>query len=1077
MSSHRLSEVSLSFRDACLPEPAARVFRRMRKLTSCFPALAYGALLPAAVVFAQSSASLSGVVVDAAGAVVPGAHIVLSDAEHGFLRDITTGREGIYAFTQLNPGTYTLRAIKPGFALLTVESLVLSVDDRKSLRLKLDVGVVGQSLTVTAGTAGLTYDPSTGSTIDHDFIENLPINGRSFQSLIELSPGVVTTSSGFGESGQISVNGQRSNANYYTVDGVSANTDVSPSPALGQSGSGSTPGFSALGTTSNLISVDALQEFKVQTSSFAPEFGRTPGAQVSIVSRGGTNSLHGTLFDYFRNDKLDANDWFSDQAGLPKAATRQNDFGGVLGGRIIRNRTFFFISYEGLRLRQPRTALESVPDTLVRKSATAALKPYLNAFPVANGPELGGGGAQFSGTYSDPSSTDSVSGRIDHRINSKFQFFARFEYAPSNTTARGNGLSTPNTVSSTSVDTTAGTTALTTVVGAHTTNDLRFNFTHSSAASNSTLDNYGGAAPLTDAEVFPTGLSSQTGFYQLSVAGYGGFALGKLAGNGQDQFNLVDSFSLVRRNHQLRFGVDYRRLASTYAPQAYSEALTFTGLTGGFGSLTSGTAAVLAVSASGEARHPIFSNYSAYAQDTWQVNPRLTLTYGLRWDINPAPVNNGGSAPLALKSLSDYSIASSGTPIYKTTWGNVAPRLGIAYQLNQASGKEMVLRVGGGIFYDLGYGSIGNTFSAAPYSNSTLTYGSPFPPAGAQIAAPKLPAAAPYAQAAAADPNLSLPRVYQWNVTLHRNLGGNQSLSLAYVGSAGRDLLRLQTLTNPAPQFQQLALTTNAAVSDYHALQLQFQRKLAHNLRGQASYTWSHSIDTASSDSAIGSTVGLLGNERGASDFDIRHNFTAAASYGIPSPKEGMLHTLFGNWWTDATARIRSATPYDVLAVSTSEPGFGPGAGGPPIGGTSTSSRPDYVYGQPLYIDDPSSPGGRRLNPKAFAFPPGNRQGTLGRNVLRGFGAGQLDLTLRRDIRLRERLNLQVRAEAFNVFNHPNFANPSVSSGATLGSQQFGQSTQMLNQSLNGLGGSGGLNSLYQMGGPRSMQLSLKLSF
>jgi hypothetical protein len=193
-----------------------------------------------------------------------------------------------------------------------------------------------------------------GTVVDRNFVENLPLNGRSFQSLFELTPGVVMTRATFNEQGQFSVNGQRANANYFMVDGVSANIGVSAGAAPGQSAAGSLPALTALGTTNNLVSVDALEEFRILTSSYAPEFGRTPGAQISITTRSGSNKFSGTIFNYFRNDALDANDWFANNRGLKRAAIRQNDFGGVLGGPIARDHAFFFFSYEGLRLRQPQ---------------------------------------------------------------------------------------------------------------------------------------------------------------------------------------------------------------------------------------------------------------------------------------------------------------------------------------------------------------------------------------------------------------------------------------------------------------------------------------------------------------------------------------------------------------------------------------------------------------------------------------------------------------------------------------------------------------------------------------------------
>src|SRR4029453_6871554 len=235
-----------------------------------------------------------------------------------------------------------------------------------------------ETLTVEAGAPLVNTESGAVSTvIDRTFVENLPLNGRSFQTLIALTPGVVLTTATFAEQGQFSVNGQRPDANYFTVDGVSANFGVTGYIAMVETASGAAPAVSASGGTNSLVSVDAMEEFRIQTSSFAPEFGRTPGGQISIVTRSGTNAFHGTLSEYFRNDVLDARDWFVNFNSLAKPAERANDFGGVLGGPVRKDKTFFFFSYEGLRLRQPSTQQTVVPDNQSRQLAPATMRPYL----------------------------------------------------------------------------------------------------------------------------------------------------------------------------------------------------------------------------------------------------------------------------------------------------------------------------------------------------------------------------------------------------------------------------------------------------------------------------------------------------------------------------------------------------------------------------------------------------------------------------------------------------------------------------------------------------------------------------
>ncbi len=282
-----------------------------------------------------------------------------------------------------------------------------------------------------------TENATVSTVVDRQFAENLPMNGRSFQTLIQLTPGVVVVPTNVVDAGQFSVNGQRAASNYWMVDGVSANVGVSSGAVPGNGFGGTLASFSALGGTNSLVSVDAMQEFRIQTSTYAPEFGRTPGAQVSIATRSGTNQFHGTLFNYLRNDVLDANDWFADNAGLVKPKERQNDFGGTFGGPIFKSRTFFFFSYEGLRLRLPQIALSTVPDLAARQSAIAAMQPYLNAFPLPNGTDdAATGAAQFNASYSNAASLDAYSIRFDHKLNAAWSLFGRYNDSPSRIVGR-----------------------------------------------------------------------------------------------------------------------------------------------------------------------------------------------------------------------------------------------------------------------------------------------------------------------------------------------------------------------------------------------------------------------------------------------------------------------------------------------------------------------------------------------------------------------------------------------------------------------------------------------------------------
>jgi hypothetical protein len=500
----------------------------------------------------------------------------------------------------------------------------------------------------------------------------------------------------------------------------------------------------------------------------------------------------------------------------------------------------------------------------------------------------------------------------------------------------------------------------------------------------------------------------------------------------------------------------------------------------------------------------LFQNLGVFGQDTWRIRPRLTITYGLRWDLDLAPSSTSGPnlpgvTGYDLNDLSNLVLAPAGTPPFKTRYGNVAPRLGLAYQVSQNQEWQTVLRGGFGVFYDLATSQAGNAFSSCcyPYGSSNLLFGGTFPLSLAAAAPPPIvpPNASNNQILFGFDPHLRLPYTLEWNVAVEQALGKQQSISASYIGSAGRRLLQAADITLPNLNVAEAILFGNTASSEYNALQLQFERRMSRGLQVLASYTWSHSID----DGSAGSTGSfsnrlsgaLNGNaNRGPSDFDIRNTFSAGLTYDLPAPKiNAFTRAILHGWSLQSLVLARSAPPVDVSDGSFSQLSFS---------GVQADIRPDVVPGQPLYLFGSqcigalgsSCPGGKGFNPAAFKDPPIDpvtmlpiRQGNLGRNALRGFGATQWDLGVHRDFPIHELLKLQFRAEMFNVLNHPNFGPPR---GAFLSAQNggpagFGLSTQTLGQSLSGgfggnLGG-GAFDPLYQLGGPRSIQFALKLAF
>jgi len=1016
---------------------------------------------------AVSSATLSGRVTDPNGLVIVGAKVEATNVGTNVTFSSETNGEGFFVISNIPPGRYRVTVEKQGFQSIVKPDVELHVQDTIALNFAMQVGSIIQSVMVESGAPLVKTETADVSTlVNRQFVENLPLNGRSFQSLITLTPGTVLTTATVDNPGQFSVNGQRANSNYFTVDGVSANIGVADNPSLLQSG-GSTPALSAAGGTNSLVSVDALQEFKILTSTYAPEFGRTPGGQVQIVTRSGTNRFSGTLFEYFRNDALDANDWFANSRRQPKPAERQNDFGGVFGGPVIKNRTFFFFSYEGLRLRQPLTRITDVPSLSTRATVPASIQTYLNAFPIPNGPDrvingVPNGLAEFAASFSNPSTLNATSIRVDHTLNDRLTLFGRYNYAPSGTDQRGGQFgSTLSTVARTKYRTQTLTFGSTQSFTSNLSNDFRFNYSKTSTNTFFILDGFGGAVPPADALLFPSFTSPQNSAFAFFVFGGTGtnFRAGKIQKNIQDQVNIVDNLSLIVGSHQLKFGVDYRRLAPLRGGRTYQQLAQSPTVA----PLLLGRVPSVLIDQLEPGVGLIFNNFSAYAQDAWKVKPRLTLTYGLRWEVNPPPSVSNAEPPFAVTGIENpatLALAPRGTPLYQTTYDNFAPRVGVAYQFSNKQGRETMLRGGFGVFYDLGNATAGNIPNSFPYVTTKSLSNVPFPLDGASAQPAPFSTALPVtAVIMGFDQSLKLPRTYQWNLAIEQSLGVNQTVSASYVAAVGRRLTRQDFLFAPSSNFRStVLLIRDTATSDYHALQLQFQRRLSSGLQAVASYTWSHSIDEASGDAQ---TLGL-DRARGPSNFDIRHSFSSAVTYNIPTlSNNGFGRAVLGGWALDTIVVARSAAPVNIIATQSFLPS-----------GDLINFRPNLIQGVPLYVDDPSVGAGRRINRAAFAAPPAGQQGNLGRNALRAFSVWQADLALRRQFNITERLKLQFRAEFFNVFNHPNFANPN----GSLSIATFGQSTQMFGSSLSGGGGSG-LNPLYQIGGPRSIQLALKIQF
>lgn len=1035
-------------------------------------------LLPVALSAQSTIASISGRVDDPSKAVIPSASITMTNIDTGVQSTGITNNDGIYVISGLIPGKYRVEAEKQGFKSIVESGLILHVQDNVQINFHMPLGVASDSVSVDAsGLQMNTTDASVSTVIDHKFVDSIPMNGRSFQSLILLTPGVVTNNpqslSSPGYSGEFSVNGQRTEANTYTVDGVNANTNTG---VYGQVASGgSLPASTALGTTQGLTSIDALQEVRVSSSSYSAEFGLYPGGQFLFQTRSGTDMIHGSAFDYFRNNALDANDWFNKNAGLPLSAERQNDFGGTLGGPIWipnvydgRGKSFFFFSYEGLRLMQPQAAVNLyVPSQSLRQEAPLSLQPVMNAFPIPTGAEttvkcdnityicpptdptgtlVPSGLSPFLRAYSLPSQLDSTSLRLDQQLPHNTKLFYRLAYTPSSRTSRT--LAELSSITQLNFSHTLGlTTALSTALA----NDFRLNYTFSKGQDHTALDTFGGAEPVTLGTL--QGLSAQESAaadidFNFYFTGFPGVYISQAQSTQpQHSWNIVDDVTYLRGRNVIKAGVYYRRTNGrlvTFSPDISFSIYSKQSILDN--SIDQAQYAIQ------ERTYPLFTNAAAYIQDELKATDRLNLSFGLRWEVNPAPSTSSGPMPYITQGdLSDpanVAVVTSGAKLWNTGYFNFAPRLGVAYRVHTEPGKELIVRAGGGVFFDTGQSGAETAFEVGAPLEQSVSYSNvafPLTPEQMSVTVP------PYFVVLSFPKNLQLPYTLQWNVSLEQALGKSQALTVSYVGSNGRRL-QSQVYAPVAgnPKLDYVYSEQSGTTSSYNALQLKFQRNVTRGLQILASYTWSHSLD-------FGSQNLDFAQIRGNSDFDLRNNFAAALAYELPVFGSGRFtRGLMEGWGIDGRISSRTAFPiilngnYNVLP-----------------NGQAAYSGLNLVPSTPIYLHVPGIAGGRQINPAAFGLPQPGEYGNAPRNFVRGFGANQIDFALHRAFPLHDRLNLQFRAEAFNVLNHANFGyiDP------YYGDPQFGQATKMLNQSL------GILNPLYQQGGPRSLQLALKLAF
>lgn len=1059
------------------------------------------ALLTVGSLAQTSTATLSGTVSDDNNASIVGATVTILNTETGVRRTVVTNEDGRFTIPLLQPNRYQLTVTQASFAPFEVTDLVLNTNDNRLINIRLRVGGVSEKVTVEASTVEVDTSAAVATVVDQNLVDRIPLNGRTIQNLIALTPGAVTFQPNNATNvGQISVNGLRTTQNYMTIDGVSANLYVGTNLTGVSQSNGNVPGFSQLGTTSNLVSVDALEEFKVQTSNYSAEYGRTPGAQIQLTTRSGKNTFRGSLFEYFRNEKLDANDWFANANRLGRSPLRHNNFGGTFSGPLPflnfgegvpafhsgKDRTFFFFSYEGSRVRLPQVANTTVVSQFVRNNAHISLRPLFSAFPQPTGPDNANQlTAPFVAGFSNPQTQDSTSIRIDHNITKQISIFGRYSQSPqqSDTLLPASSLATERRG-----DTRTLTLGLNSAIGTNLTNEFRFNWSRNISVQEGRFRSFQGT---TQPDKSLWVLSPLTANSSVSYTFSGGILQQNPIGRGERrQFNASNTTSWVKGNHLIKFGVDYRTSPARQDLPDFQFSAQFNNLT----AVTTGRATVV-----NRINQPLFTEFSwksfgSFAQDTWRASKRLTLDYGIRWDVNPPPDLNPARRLVVVDFVNPIRLAEPGAELFPTIWNGFAPRIGAAYQLFTKQSWETVVRGGYGLFYDLPSGSAGSVSGAFfPSTASVTTTNAQFPFTTTVMTPPVISTTPPYASGnflVQYDEDFVLPRVHQWNVAVEQGLGKGQTISISYVGNAGRRLIRSAVLGPlsrgvypvASPDFnsgQSFNLNSNAEgradSSDYNAMQVQFTRN-GKNISTIVNYTWSHAIDTSSSQTNINSTNFFRVDprlDRADSAFDRRHTFSTAVTWCIPGFRRdtnAILNAITRDWSLDGIFQFQTSYPIEITYQD--------------LTATNNLSlsilRPDSVPGVPLWIPS-TGPTGRQLNPAAFSIPTNLRQGNLPRNSMRIESLWQPDIALSRTFVFNEKVKLRLKGEMFNFVNHPMFAAPQgilglrLTPGAFTPSATFGTYTTMLNRTTSSEGIA--LSSIYAPGGPRSIQLSMKLSF
>jgi hypothetical protein len=966
-----------------------------------------------------NTAEVSGTIFDQSRGTLRGVEVSLTQESTGTRRVAHTDDRGRYSFLRLAPGSYRMNVKLEGFDSKTVSGIVLTAGTEAVQDLTLAVGALSTETTVTAD-AEMVETRSTGlsSTMDTHSIQELPLNGRDFAQLALLEPGVVpsrrTADSG-GPGTKLVLGGNRPSQISFLLDG----SDINDS-------NNNTPG-SAAGV---LLGVDTLREFRVLTNAYSAAYGRSSGGVISAVTKSGTNELHGTLFEFVRNSAFDAKNFF-DAPTEQIPPFRRNQFGGMVSGPVIKDRTFFLASYEGLRQRLGVTSRSVVPDAGARQGVfpgrpavpvSGAVLPYLDLIPLPNGRNFGDGTGEFVSAASQATDEDFWTGRMDHRFSDATSLFARYTLDRAEVQIPDALLLTKSQSKS---DNQYLTTELAHILDEKTFNTARFSYNGSNSRSaNPEIQSIDPALSFLPGA--PLGQISVTGIFSMGPSRFGP------SFSEMNLFQFTDDFSRVNGRHTFRMGADHRfyRL-STSRPQSPFGFYQFNGLT----DFLQARAANVELTLPGSElrRNWRQSMTSAYFEDTFQATRRLVLNFGIRYERVSVPGERDGFVSNIRDPLHDTQ-PTVGPMFTNPSNLNFAPRVGVAW--DPIGDGRMSIRSGFGIFHDPiwtdFYANAGNRL--APFYTLGSVRNPVFPRADALVGDPGFV----LGRQDVLEYNPQNPYTMQYNFAVQRQLTEGSVLSVSYSGQRGVHLVRFIDQNQAIPQilpdgrkffppdsaprnpaFTGIRYKVTDGQSVYNAFLASFEQRFRRGTQLQLNYAFARNIDdgsvtvTQGGDNDLPQDPDSRRSERGLSNYDVRHYFVAHWTQDLPSfPGPAWLGR---GWQWNAIGTVSSGNPFSVVV------GFDRARARFQAG--TSPQRPDLAPGR---SNNPVTGGpDQYFDPSAFLLPEAGFYGNLGRNTLTGPGLANVDVSLNKRFRVTERVSVQLRTEVFNLFNHPNFAIPS----------------------------------------------------